>query len=134
VKNTENAAKPASPKVVAASLQKRARDQRDVAVSPSVGVGRSSPTYDPVYGPVGGGGIYTSAGVGVAVGSRGAQPGSTDQDRAVMETELSEKGLPEGNAAVPVAGYLYFPLARNKQAVYQLQYVLKGQKILLTLN
>jgi hypothetical protein len=134
IKNTETATKPSSPKVIAASLQKKARDQRDVMVSPSVGVGRSVGTYDPVYGPVGGGGVYTAAVVGVGVSGRGKHPGSTDQDRVAMETELSEKGLPEGTAATPVAGYLYFSFPRGKQAVYQLQYVLNGQKILLTLN
>jgi hypothetical protein len=76
--------------------------------------------------------VYTAAVVGV--GGRGRQPGSTDQDRAAMETELSEKGLPEGSAAAPVAGYLYFSLPRSKQVVYQLQYVLNGQKMSLALN
>ena len=134
VKDTGTAAKPSSPKVIAASLQKKARDQRDVTVSPTVGVGRSAPIYDPAYGPVAGGGVYTSAGVGVGIGGRGRQPGSTDQDRSAMETELSEKGLPEGTAAAPVAGYLYFSLPHRKHMVYQLQYVLNGEKVLLTLN
>ena len=31
----------------------------------------------------------------------------------VLETELEEKGLPEGAVATPVAGYLYFPLAKK---------------------
>ncbi len=134
VKNAEIAAKPSSAKVVAASLQKRAQDQRDVTVSPTVGVGYGSGTaYDPVYGPRSGG-VYTSAGVGVGIGSRSDQPGSTDKDRAVMETELSEKGLPEGSTVAPIAGYMYFPIHRDRKAVYQLEYMLNGQKVLLTLN
>jgi hypothetical protein len=33
-----------------------------------------------------------------------------------MEAELSEKGLPSGGFATPVAGYLYFPLKPRKPA------------------
>lgn len=136
VKNPEADAKPSSPKVVAASLQKKARDQHDVTVSPTaeVGIG-SGGGYDPVYGSPRGRGVYTTTGVGVGVGIGGGnQSGSSDKDRAAMETELSEKGLPEGQANSPVSGYLYFSLPRNKKATYQLQYVLQGQKILLTLK
>jgi hypothetical protein len=131
VKSTEDAAKPSSAGVVAASLQKKAQDQRDVRASPhgSVGYGTS---YDPIYGPATG--PTTTAIVGIGVSGRGTQPGSTEKDRVAMETELSEKGLPEGTAAAPVAGYLYFSLPRSKKAIYQLEYVLNGQKILLTLN
>jgi hypothetical protein len=65
----------------------------------------------------------------------GAQaPREGFKDLAAMETELSEKGLPEGTTAAPVAGYLYFPLPRNKQAIYQLEYTLNGQKVLLILD
>jgi hypothetical protein len=51
-----------------------------------------------------------------------------------METELSEKGLPEGTAAAPVAGYLYFDLPRDEKAPYQLEYLLNGQKAVLDLH
>jgi hypothetical protein len=71
--------------------------------------------------------------VGVGIGSRGDQPGSSEKDRSVMETELSEKGLPEGTASAPVAGYLYFSIPRNKKVAYQLEYMLNGEKVLLTL-
>jgi hypothetical protein len=133
VKNTDTSSKASSAKVVAASLQKKARDTRDVTVSPTVGVGYGTgPSYDPVYGPHGGG-VTTAAGVGVGIGSRGDQPGSSEKDRSVMETELSEKGLPEGTASAPVAGYLYFSIPRNKKVAYQLEYMLNGEKVLLTL-
>jgi len=134
VKGTDAATRPSTPKVVAASLQQKAQDEHDVTVSPSVGVGYSSGTvYDPAYGSTRGSGVYTTAGVGVGV-DRGTDPGSTSQDRAAMETELSEKGLPEGGASSPVAGYLYFALRPNKKATYQLQYLLEGQQVLLTLK
>jgi len=134
VKNSETASKASSAKVVAGSLQKKAQNTRDVTVSPTVGVGYGTgTTYDPVYGPRGGG-VTTAAGVGVGIGSRGDQPGSSDKDRDVMETELSEKGMPEGAATGPVAGYLYFSIPRGKKMVYQLEYKLNGEKVVLTLQ
>ncbi len=55
-------------------------------------------------------------------------------DRKVVETELDEKGLPEGAIMTPVAGYLYFPLAKKaKNARYELEYVLNGNKVVLRL-
>jgi hypothetical protein len=51
-----------------------------------------------------------------------------------METELSQKGLPEGKTAAPVAGYLYFSIRdRKKDAKYQLEYNFNGEKLVLTL-
>jgi hypothetical protein len=131
VKSPEDAAKPSTANVIAATLQKKAYDHRDVSVAPhgSVGYGSGS---DPIYGPYVG--PSATAILGVGVSGRGTQPGSTDKDRSAMETELSEKGLPEGSAAAPVAGYLYFSLPRNKKATYQLEYLLNGQKVSLPLN
>jgi hypothetical protein len=129
---SETAAKPSSAKVVSAMLQKKAQEQRDVSVSPTVGVGYGSGSvYDPATGTQRGGGVYTTAGVGVGIGSQGSEPASSEKDRAVMETELSEKGLPEGATAAPVAGYLYFPISRTKKATYQLEYMLNGNKVKL---
>jgi hypothetical protein len=52
-----------------------------------------------------------------------------------MQKELTEKGLPEGKAAAPVAGYLYFSIPkRKKNAKYQLEYNLNGEKLLLPLS
>ena len=39
---------------------------------------------------------------------------STDRDRRVMETELDDRGLRDGIADKPVAGYLYFPGRRDQ--------------------
>lgn len=130
---TDTAAKPSSAKVVAASLQKKAAKDRDIAVSPSVGVGYGNNGYDPVTGR-NGGGLYQQAGVSVGVGNGGPNPASTDKDRSAMETELSEKGVPEGTTSAPVAGYLYFPVAsRKKGAAYELEYTINGQKVSLAL-
>lgn len=130
---SESATKPASAKVVASTLQKKAADTRDISVYPSVGVGYGSGGYDPVTGTRTPGGTYKQVGVGVGIGG-GGQPASTDKDRATMETELSEKGLPEGSAAAPVAGYVYFPITRKKGTALQLSYAVNGQKIVLRLS
>ena len=127
VAGTEIAAKPSSSTVVSAALQKDAQRQRDVTVAPAVTVGYQSGTaYDPATGTARGGGVYTGAGVGVGVGQRANQTGPSEKDRSVMETELREKGLPEGDATNPVAGYLYFQVPKSKNAKYELQYKLNG--------
>jgi hypothetical protein len=135
VTGTDIAAKPSSARVLAAKLQKKAGSQRDVTVSPSFGIGyESGARYDPVTGERRGGGVYTQAGVGVGVGAPGPQPASTDRDRDTMELELSEKGLPEGTASGPVAGYLFFPLlSKKKHTSHQLEYTLNGDKVVLPL-
>jgi len=52
-----------------------------------------------------------------------------------METELTEKGLPEGAVTAPVAGYLYFPLVpKKKNTKYQLQYTVNGETLNLALQ
>jgi hypothetical protein len=133
--NTENAVHPAGAKVVASSLQHKAGSDRPVTVSPSVGVGYESGTYtDPNTGRrQQAGGVYTSTGVGVGIGSPGTQSGSTEADRTAMEIELSEKGLREGTASAPVAGHLYFPVAKKKNVKYQLEYTMNGKIVVLPL-
>jgi hypothetical protein len=133
---SDSAVKAASATLISGTLQKKAAASRDVVVSPSAGVGyESGVVYDPMTGqPRRGGGVYTQTGVGVGIGSPGGQGGGTDADRKVMEAELDEKGLPEGAAVTPVAGYLYFPLAKKtKNAHYELEYMLNGNKVVLRL-
>src|SRR5262245_45250447 len=104
-----NLSRAADPKTVAGVLARTAGSDRDVALYPSVGIGyESGPrVYDPVTGTPRGGGLTTSAGVGVGIGP--SQSGASEQDRRTMETELSEKGLPDIKTSKPVSGYLYFP-------------------------
>ena len=134
-RNTESAAtKPSTPGVAAASIQKDAKTGTDVAVYPSTGIGYSSGTvYDPATGRRQGGGVYTQSGVGVAIGSPSG-PGVSDKDRSVMQTELSEKGLPEGSASAPVSGYVYFPVFLKKKGEYQLEYTVEGNKVILPIR
>jgi len=133
-KGTESAMKASSPRIVAASIQKNAKNGRDIAVYPTTSIGyNSGPVYDPVTGTPQGGGVYTQTGVGVAVRNPNG-PGVSDKDRSVMETELSEKGLPEGATSSPVAGYVYFPILSKKRADYQLEYVSDGKKLVLPVH
>lgn len=126
----DTAARPSTATVISAALQKDAQGQRDVTVAPVVTVGyQSGTTYDPTTGTVRGGGVYTGAGVGVGVGQRDNQPGASEKDRSVMETELREKGLPEGDANNPVAGYVYFQIPKSKNAKYELQCKVNGNTV-----
>jgi len=131
---SETAAKPSSAKLIAATLQKSSRAKRDISVYPSTEIGYGSgPAYDPNTGTQRAGGVYTRTGVGVGIGSAGA--GATDKDRSTMEMELSEKGLPEGSATAPVAGYVYFPIHSTKKKVgYELSCVVSGNKVVLSLS
>jgi len=139
IANTDTAVRPSGAKVVASSLQRKAGSDHNVTVSPQFGVGYESGTYnDPNnHGPYNNGrqqrssGVYTSSGVGVGIGSN--QSGSTREDLVSMETELSEKGLPEGTATAPVAGHLYFPISKKKNVKYQIEYTMDGQKMTVAL-
>jgi len=134
IKDANLAEKPSSAKVIAGSLQKKAKSDRDVTVSPSYGVTyQSGRGYDPVTGTTQGSGVTQTTGVLVGVGQRGPNPASTDKDRSAMEAELSEKGLPEGTASTPVAGYVYFPVSSKKNNAVQLEYKLGEEKVVLAL-
>lgn len=133
------AAKPSSPEVVAGKLQVRNEPPQpgghDVVISPSGGVGYESGGIDPITGQRRPGGVYTGAGVGVGVGgTRQPTPASVEADRRTMELELTEKGLPQGNFGTPVSGYVYFTLLGKKNAKYQLEYILNGNKVVLALQ
>ena len=123
--------RPADPKAVAAILQKAEGSDRDVTLYPSVGVAyESGPrAYDPVTGAQRGGGWSTYAGVGASVGHN--ESGTSEKDRRAMETELSEKSLPEGKPSKPVSGFLYFPVPNKKKAVLLLECNLGNEKPLL---
>ncbi len=47
----------------------------------------------------------------------------------------SKKGLPEAKIAIPVSGYLYFSLPKQKKETkYRLEYVVNGEKLNLQLQ
>jgi len=68
----------------------------------------------------------------VGLGGSGPKPASTDKDRAVMETS-SAKGSAGGSGFQPGLGLCVLPIARKKNASLQLEYVLKGNKVVVAL-
>ena len=131
--------KPSSAEVIAARLQPPPKsDQpdldRNVEIYPTAGVGYERGGVDPATGQRRGGGVVTSAGVGVGIGGqRPPEPEASRADRRTMTLELREKGLPAGNTMSPVSGYLYFSVPQKKKAKYQLEYMLNGKKVVLPL-
>jgi hypothetical protein len=135
VGNTDTPIRPRSATVISAKLEKKNGSNGGVTASTAVGIGYESGTYiDPVTGqPVRVRGVTTSAGVGVGVGDR-VPATVAERDREVIERELSEKGLPEAKVAIPVSGYLYFALPRQKKHTkYHLEYAVKGETLNLEL-
>jgi len=126
-----NFARPSDPKTVAAVLNRAASSDRQVTLYPSAGIGyESGPrVYDPVTGGQRGGGLRTSAGVGVGVSP--SQSGASEQDRRAMEMELSEKGFPETKTSKAISGYLYFPVRGKKKSALLLECNLGKEKPLL---
>jgi hypothetical protein len=114
VEGTKTVLRAASPRAIAAVLQKPGG--RDVSLYPVATVGHESGRD--IYGQPRSG-VTTGAGVGVGLDPK---PQRSDADRQVMETELAEKSLPSGTFDKPVAGYLCFPLSGAKDAKYILEY------------
>jgi hypothetical protein len=85
--------------------------------------------------------VSTEAEAGVGVG--GGQPtyppppGSASVDRAILESQLLARSLPEGQFPAPVAGYLYFPasyLKKHGGSGFELEYQTpSGAKVVLVL-
>jgi hypothetical protein len=116
---TNTAVKPSTAKEVAANLQQQFSVQQDVKAEP--------------YGEVAAGPhhVHTEGQVRVEAVDGPALPAS-EKDRATLEGELVDKGLPEDKASTPIAGYLYFPmLPRKKHPVFQLDYETNEGKVTL---
>ncbi len=108
---------------VARHLGENAPAVREVTVSPQTTISyESGPRYyDPYAGRVRGGGVRTSAGVGVGIGE--ARTVAHPADQRVREFELKDQGLAEGIPNGHVEGYLYFPIkAKRKSAPLELVY------------
>ena len=125
--------RPRDPTLIAAGLQRTAPAQRQVGIIPYGSVGyESGPRRHDPYGNRRYGGLRTSVGVGVVLDRN--PPVSSDQDRRVMQQELEDKGLPQGVADAPVAGYLYFAVEkRPKNADHRLAYQSAGDTSILLL-
>ncbi len=131
--------RPLSARAVAAKLQQQAEGGRGPTVVTSTGVGYESGTViDPVTGqPTKVRGVTTEAGVGVGMGDPYPRPTASNRSRDNAEIELSEQSLPEGMAATPVSGYIFFPSSvkkSKKKIPLQLQYAMKDQTVVLNLD
>jgi len=126
--------------VTVASVIQQKTTPREVhpPVSPSggVGVGIAS-TTDPVTGRKLHS-VYGEADAGVAVGGPPLYPpppGSSTVDRTILENQLTDRSLPEGDFLVPVVGYLYFPanyVKKHSGNIYELEYTTAGgSKVLM---
>jgi hypothetical protein len=131
VEGSDRPVRPLSATVVSAKLEKKKNSNGNVTATTGAGIGYESGTYtDPSTGqPVHGHGVTTSTSVAVAVGDR-VPAAVAEHDREVIERELSEKSLPEAKISIPVSGYLYFSLPKQKKDTkYRLEYVLKGETL-----
>jgi hypothetical protein len=137
VEGTDTPVRPQGAGVVSAKLEK-AEGSDGVTTSKDAGIGYETGGYtDPVTGqPVRGHTVTRSADVGVGAGDPVRVPAAeAELDRQRIERELSEKGLPEAKIAMPVSGYLYFPLRKQKKnAKYRLEYVVNGETLNLQLR
>lgn len=125
---------PATPEEIASILQKRPGSSRDVTLYPTANVGYASwPVYTGNGNTKQVGGPVVGAGLGVGV-DKTVSPATTDSDRNTMETELSDKGLKNGDVNSPVAGYLYFPVAGKDKGSFELQYRGENATTSLTLK
>jgi hypothetical protein len=130
----------ANPRAIAASIQRKNAPQpsraSDITLYPTATIGVASGT-DPMTGRRTRG-VYTDTGVGVGIGGGGPmeapRPASTDRAREVMQQELSDKSLPDGKTADPVAGYLYFPMTpKARNSGLELQYFAVSGKLRVAL-
>jgi hypothetical protein len=134
VEGTDTPVRPQSAGAISAKLEK-ADDSSGVTTSTGAGIDYESGSYtDPVTGqPVREHTVTRSAQVGAGGGER-VPAAVAERDRQVIESELSEKGLPETKIALPVSGYLYFPLRKQKKNTkYRLEYVVNGETLNLQL-
>ncbi|MBZ5522738.1 MAG: hypothetical protein LAP21_10920 [Acidobacteriia bacterium] len=118
-KGDELADRPSVPDVVAGMLESQpipSQPDDRPGVHQTSGVGYESTSVHTPNGSATSRGVILSTGttVGVGGGGRGPEPGTPNLDRRMAETELRAKGLPEGESATPVSGYLYFPLPAKK--------------------
>ena len=119
VAGTNNVVKPSTATAVAANWQQIFTQKQDVKAEPSG------------EGAVGPHNVHVQGQVRIEPVDSPPHPAS-EKDRATLEAELAEKGLAEGKASSPVAGYLYFPLLlRKKHIALQLDHETNGSSVSL---
>src|SRR5262249_15578138 len=130
VKGEKDVIRPAAPQQMAAQINKKDQSGHDVDIYPTFGVEYQT-VDDPTYGTHKG--WNTSTGVAADVHDRQKPPRTSQADEKAMVAELSEKSLPETSTAKPVAGYLYFPVAYDKDAHYELDLQVKNETLTIPL-
>ena len=121
---TDTGVKPSRATAIAAKLPQQSKSPDEVILTPAAEVGVAV-DKDGMHS------LHTEAEIGVDVLDGKPIPVS-ERDRAVVEAELTDKGLLEGKVSSPVAGYLYFPIVvKNKQSVLRLEYEENGIKVVL---
>jgi hypothetical protein len=138
VPGNDNVVRPWTARAVAATIEQYEEAGKTVTTT-HTGIGYGSGTeIDPVTGQQRRvHGVNTEVGGGVT-----NEPSGPPRPQAVLqaiEDKVAEKALPEGTTSAAVAGYLYFPRSmiptkKKKNAVLELQYQLKDQTIVLTLE
>jgi hypothetical protein len=122
VAGTNATVKPSTATAVAANWQQQFRVQQDV---------KAEPDGEVAAGPHN---VHAEAQIRVGTVDGQAHPATdpaSEKDRATLEGELANKGLPEGKASSPVAGYLFPMLPRKKDAALQLDYETNGSSVIL---
>jgi len=134
-----NPARPLTANAVAAMLRKDSLEVSDVTVEANtganVGVGKGTAVNNGSVRPTTVHTVGEQAGISVggAIGDSDGSSGESEQ-RQKIESELEQKGLPEGPDSAAVAGYLYFPLSvRTKGVALELTYDLNGEPLVLAL-
>jgi hypothetical protein len=132
-------AHPADGVTVASVIQQKTTPREThppITSSGGVGVGIASGT-DPVTGRRVRT-VYSEADASVGAGGPPpypSPPGSSPVDRGLLESQLMDRALPEGQFTVPVAGYLYFPASYVKKHSgnnYEMEYTTEGgRKVLI---
>ncbi len=135
--------KPSTPEVLSARLEVQPvapdREHRPgVSSSSDIGYERTTQQNGPERSTSGGVVQRSSVGVGIPIGGSGGsrlpEGRTTESNRRAIETELTEKSLPETSAWEPVAGYLYFSVPKKKKGGYELVYMLGDKKVVLPLK
>lgn len=131
------ATRASSAKDVAASLQLGSKEAYHahgpvVTQTSDIGYGRTTGNAPNSPGDPNRNGIYQRQGVGVGKETSGSSAGGAGNQQA-METELSQKELPELDSDKPVAGYLYFFIPKKNKG-YELVYTLGEKKVVLAIK
>ena len=127
--------RPQSATVLSAKLQNKNGSNGGLVASARAGVANESVTYNDAETGQKEHAHTVTTSAGAALGADDGAPAAiAERDRELIERELTDKGLPQTDVAVPVSGYLYFELPKQKKGTkYRLEYIVKGEALDLEL-